>query len=82
MGWTVPIRRGVSCNEGIRARKQRMQDVCTRKVPEKTRLLRSHLGSGGDELRLSAVGLAEELVRRALHNTTSDRQVAAHSGEV
>jgi hypothetical protein len=40
------------------------------------------LGSGGDELGLSTVGLAEKLVGRALHDTTSDRQVAAHAGEV
>jgi hypothetical protein len=48
------------------------------------KVLRSglRLSSGGDELRLSTVGLAEKLVGRALYDTTSNGQVAAHAGEV
>ena len=42
----------------------------------------ARLGSGSDELRLGAVGLVEKLVRRALDDTTSDGQSAAHAGEV
>ena len=40
------------------------------------------LSSSGDELRLCAVGLAEKLVGRALHDATGDGQVAAHASEV
>jgi hypothetical protein len=39
-------------------------------------------GGGSDELGLSAVGLAQKLVRRALHDTTCDGQSATHAGEV
>ena len=50
---------------------------------EESNAARVHrLGSGSDELRLSAVGLVEELVRRALYDATSDGQSAAHAGEV